>query len=484
MHVCPVGGSPYLPCVKHSLKCNVIINSPTLRGGIITSLGLYRDFLLDVNTRPVRGGGLPGACRFLNRRGVLRHQRRSPARDSHIHTLRQQSSACVQDLFFPNIASRLNSTYLLGFTGNMDARGVEDWSKGAREVAVLDSRQQSPRVLERGGEQQLEESRYEPGLTLVDSGSDPRAWLALVQPSGTCAAHATSPDYLRHSPCPSTGSYHESGSPESLGHPSPPSYRRTAKSPSSSSLKVRDLCRLKGTVSGPEADSSTRHRAPSSKPTNGIQKQRRVAANARERRRMHGLNHAFDELRSVIPAFDNDKKLSKYETLQMAQIYINALAELLQGPVSSSNNDVSHNNNNSPKCGIMLSTAVGLDEDKDRTSPSPTSCRTAATVPVTGSSLPVHIGGIPFRSTFDDGSFSTMVEEAMCSSSPSSSARAGSSLAAVGAGRKESPRSDGEFSPHSHFSDSDEIAMELHSSEEDDLSELKLRSHHHHTVSF
>ncbi len=80
---------------------------------------------------------------------------------------------------------------------------MEDWSKGAREVAVLDSRQQSPRALE-----QLEESRYEPGLTLVDSGSDPRAWLALVQPSGTCAAHATSPDYLRHSPCPSTGSYH------------------------------------------------------------------------------------------------------------------------------------------------------------------------------------------------------------------------------------------------------------------------------------
>ncbi|TMS04051.1 Protein atonal-like protein 1 [Larimichthys crocea] len=214
----------------------------------------------------------------------------------------------------------------------MDVRSVEDWSKGAREAVVLDSRQQSPRVLERGGEQQLEESRYEPGLTLVDSGSDPRAWLALVQPSGTCAAHATSPDYLRHSPCPSTGSYNESGSPESSGHPSPPSYRKAAKSPSSSSLKVRDLCRLKGTFTGSDEDASTRQRAPSSKPTNGVQKQRRVAANARERRRMHGLNHAFDELRSVIPALDNDKKLSKYETLQMAQIYINALADLLQGP--------------------------------------------------------------------------------------------------------------------------------------------------------
>ncbi|NXJ61298.1 ATOH1 protein, partial [Rostratula benghalensis] len=64
----------------------------------------------------------------------------------------------------------------------------------------------------------------------------------------------------------------------------------------------------------------------------GVQKQRRLAANARERRRMHGLNHAFDQLRNVIPSFNNDKKLSKYETLQMAQIYISALAELLHSP--------------------------------------------------------------------------------------------------------------------------------------------------------
>ncbi|XP_041644427.1 protein atonal homolog 1a [Cheilinus undulatus] len=352
----------------------------------------------------------------------------------------------------------------------MEVQIVDDWSKGAREVAVLDSRLQSPRAMERGGELQLEESCYEPGLTLVDSGSDPRAWLALVQPSGTCTAHATSPEYLRHSPCSSTGSYHESGSPGSSGHPSPPSYRKSAKSPSSSSLKVRDLCRLKGTVPGPELD--TRQRAPSSKPVSGVQKQRRVAANARERRRMHGLNHAFDELRSVIPAFDNDKKLSKYETLQMAQIYINALADLLQGPASSgssssSSSDAS-NNIHSPKCDIMPLNAVGLDVSKDRVSPTPVSG--------SGSSLPGHISGMPFRSSFDDGSFSALVEEAMCSPSPSSSSRA--------AGRKGSPRSDGEFSPHSHFSDSDEIAMELHSSEEDDLSDLKLASHSHHTVSF
>lgn len=202
---------------------------------------------------------------------------------------------------------------------------------------------------------------------------------------------------------------------------------------------------------------------------------------------MHGLNHAFDELRSVIPAFDNDKKLSKYETLQMAQIYINALAELLQGPVSNSNTtDISNNdNNNSPTCDTALSPDVAFDGAKDRASPSLV-CRGRAAVPVSGGSLPVHIGGMSFRSSFDDGSFSGMVEDAMCSPSPSSSTRAGSSLAPVGGGRKESPRSDGEFSPNSHLSDSDEIVMELQSSEEDDLSELKLpiHHHHHHAVSF
>lgn len=68
-----------------------------------------------------------------------------------------------------------------------------------------------------------------------------------------------------------------------------------------------------------------------SKPLSGPQKHRRVAANARERRRMHGLNRAFDKLRSVIPSLENERKLSKYDTLQMAQIYIAELSELLDG---------------------------------------------------------------------------------------------------------------------------------------------------------
>lgn len=58
-------------------------------------------------------------------------------------------------------------------------------------------------------------------------------------------------------------------------------------------------------------------------------RKRRIAANARERRRMNSLNDAFDRLREVVPSLGNDRKLSKFETLQMAQTYINALNELL-----------------------------------------------------------------------------------------------------------------------------------------------------------
>ncbi|PSN41842.1 hypothetical protein C0J52_16224 [Blattella germanica] len=59
-----------------------------------------------------------------------------------------------------------------------------------------------------------------------------------------------------------------------------------------------------------------------------IVKKRRLAANARERRRMNGLNEAFDRLREVIPSLGEDHKLSKFETLQMAQTYISALCDL------------------------------------------------------------------------------------------------------------------------------------------------------------
>lgn len=61
-----------------------------------------------------------------------------------------------------------------------------------------------------------------------------------------------------------------------------------------------------------------------------IYKRRRLAANARERRRMSGLNEAFNRLREVVPSLGAEQKLSKFETLQMAQSYIVALCDLLE----------------------------------------------------------------------------------------------------------------------------------------------------------
>lgn len=65
-------------------------------------------------------------------------------------------------------------------------------------------------------------------------------------------------------------------------------------------------------------------------PAERERRRRRLAANARERRRMLGLNVAFERLRSVIPRLQSDRRLSKSETLQMAQIYIGTLSEMLQ----------------------------------------------------------------------------------------------------------------------------------------------------------
>lgn len=61
-----------------------------------------------------------------------------------------------------------------------------------------------------------------------------------------------------------------------------------------------------------------------------VLRKRRLAANARERRRMQNLNQAFDRLRTFLPQLGQDRQLSKYETLQMAQTYIMALYDILE----------------------------------------------------------------------------------------------------------------------------------------------------------
>lgn len=77
-------------------------------------------------------------------------------------------------------------------------------------------------------------------------------------------------------------------------------------------------------------------------PSLSVLKRRRQAANARERKRMNGLNEAFDRLREVVPAPTIDQKLSKYETLQMAQTYIAALCEMLENGLNATNYIIRH----------------------------------------------------------------------------------------------------------------------------------------------
>ena len=60
-----------------------------------------------------------------------------------------------------------------------------------------------------------------------------------------------------------------------------------------------------------------------------VMKHRRNMANARERRRMNGLNDAFERLREVVPNVNSEQKMSKIETLLVAQTYIKALAKLM-----------------------------------------------------------------------------------------------------------------------------------------------------------
>ncbi|MGH0134587.1 UNVERIFIED_CONTAM: hypothetical protein FKN15_057885 [Acipenser sinensis] len=272
-----------------------------------------------------------------------------------------------------------------------------------------------------------EEHRGYPQSIALLYNSDPRAWLDPTL-QGTCTAHS---DYLLHSP----GSSAESTQQDTDNS-------MELRKINNNSVKVRGLCKLKGVGLD---DTGCRQRALSSKPVNGVQKQRRMAANARERRRMHGLNHAFDELRRVIPSFDNDKQLSKYETLQMAQIYINALSDLLQVPTYQVKNDY----------------RSALEGTGSKFSFSNCS-RFAAT------GYPMQLNTTQFP--FEDGTFSAMMGQETLSPSPTVKSGSENSNASP-----RSNRSDGEFSPHSHFSDSDEANLELQS--EDELYELKLQNH-------
>ena len=66
-----------------------------------------------------------------------------------------------------------------------------------------------------------------------------------------------------------------------------------------------------------------------------IRGKRRQAANARERKRVNKITDAFERLREHVPNLIKDRKLSKFETLQMAMAYIDALDKGLRMDLSS-----------------------------------------------------------------------------------------------------------------------------------------------------
>ncbi|KAI1296788.1 Protein Fer3 [Halotydeus destructor] len=61
----------------------------------------------------------------------------------------------------------------------------------------------------------------------------------------------------------------------------------------------------------------------------------RKAANIRERRRMTHLNSAFEKLRKKVPTFAYEKRLSRIDTLRLAIMYIQFMAEIVQGDSDS-----------------------------------------------------------------------------------------------------------------------------------------------------
>uniref|UniRef100_A0A8C9AQV8 Atonal bHLH transcription factor 1 n=1 Tax=Prolemur simus TaxID=1328070 RepID=A0A8C9AQV8_PROSS len=318
--------------------------------------------------------------------------------------------------------------------------------------------QQPPATL-----QAREQPVYPPELALLDS-SDPRAWLAPAW-QGMCTARAAQcalrPPGLGAAEVPAPRA-----EADGRGEPVRSGCGDSGRSPGP--VRVREqLCKLKGGVEA-EAPGCGRQRAPGSKQVNGVQKQRRLAANARERRRMHGLNRAFDQLRDVIPSFNNDKKLSKYETLQMAQIYINALSELLQTPgggdqppppppppppPASCKSDQRH---------VRAATAAAYDGGAGTVPAagappgSAGGCRTRLSAPAAAGGYAVPLGALHFP-TFEDSALTAM----MAQKNLSPSLPGGILQPVQEDSSKTSPRShrsDGEFSPRSHYSDSDEAS--------------------------
>nr|XP_033792803.1 protein atonal homolog 1 [Geotrypetes seraphini] len=314
----------------------------------------------------------------------------------------------------------------------------------AQATALNDDNDEEERQRRRRREPELYPQR---ALALLDA-TDPRAWLAPAS-QGTCAAHA---DYLLHSPAQQRHQHLEEQQQQPRGERD----EELLLARGGPSKAREQLCRLKGAAGLQEplqqvcrqrAASSSSSSSPGVKPAHGVQKQRRMAANARERRRMHGLNHAFDQLRNVIPSFNNDKKLSKYETLQMAQIYINALSELLQAPPARPG-----------------SPAAASSYEPAAAGGSPGGCRRFPAAAAYSLQLePLHFALPEGALLVAPAGGKSLVPAAPPPPSllppPPPLQPPGPDLLLLDAKRSpRSQRSDGEFSPRSHYSDSDDAS--------------------------
>ncbi|XP_005390139.1 PREDICTED: neurogenin-3 [Chinchilla lanigera] len=110
---------------------------------------------------------------------------------------------------------------------------------------------------------------------------------------------------------------------------------KAASAPPSPTLMSRDCAEpeaggCRGAARKLRARRGGRSRPKSELALSKQRRSRRKKANDRERNRMHNLNSALDALRSVLPTFPDDAKLTKIETLRFAHNYIWALTQTLR----------------------------------------------------------------------------------------------------------------------------------------------------------
>ena len=164
--------------------------------------------------------------------------------------------------------------------------------------------------------------------TTMDGSPPSCSSTAAVTPTGSCISP----------PCSTTEQQREI-----LGSPRQDSL--CAKRPSSTKFKhnSRHMPYPEGSARSPGSCSSDGDSAHSdgedpSRPVHT--KVKRVAANSRERKRMHTVNSAFDQLRELVPTYPSNRKLSKIDTLRLACTYIQDLVSLLHNTQGIQGEDV------------------------------------------------------------------------------------------------------------------------------------------------